>query len=50
MPYALARKYPNQAGSLHWQFLFAADQRSKDPLSGTIKLRHSEPSAPTSGG
>jgi integron integrase len=40
MPYALARKYPNQAGSLHWQFLFAADRRSKDPLSGTIKRHH----------
>lgn len=40
MPYALARKYPNQARSLHWQFLFAADRRSKNPLSGTIKRHH----------
>ena len=39
MPYALARKYPNQANSLHWQFLFAADKRSRDPVSGR-EMRH----------
>jgi len=39
MPYALARKYPNQASSLHWQFLFAANQRSTDPVSGR-QMRH----------
>ena len=39
MPYALARKYPKQAGSLHWQFLFAANQRSRDPVSGR-EMRH----------
>jgi integron integrase len=39
MPYALARKYPKQASSLHWQFLFAADQRSTDPVSGR-EMRH----------
>ncbi len=40
MPYALARKYPNQAASLHWQFLFAADQRSTDPVSGRERRHH----------
>jgi integron integrase len=40
MPYALARKYPNQARSLHWQFLFAANQRSIDPVSGRERRHH----------
>lgn len=39
MPYALARKYPNQAQSLHWQFLFAAAHRSMDPVSKK-EMRH----------
>lgn len=40
MPYALDRKYPGEASSLHWQFLFAADRRSRDPVSGGIKRHH----------
>ncbi len=40
MPYALARKYPSQARSLHWQFLFAANQLSVDPVSGKKKRHH----------
>jgi integron integrase len=40
MPYALARKYPNQAGSVHWQFLFAANQRSIDPVSRKERRHH----------
>lgn len=40
MPYALARKYPGQARALHWQFLFAAERRSRDPVSGEIKRHH----------
>ena len=40
MPYALARKYPGQAFSLHWQFLFAANQRSTDPSSKREKRHH----------
>lgn len=40
MPYALARKYPNQANSLHWQFLFAANKRSIDPVSSREKRHH----------
>ncbi len=40
MPYALARKYPGQATSLHWQFLFAANHRSVDPVSNKEKRHH----------
>ncbi len=40
MPYALARKYPNQANGLHWQFLFAANKRSVDPISSREKRHH----------
>jgi len=40
MPYALDRKYPGESRSLHWQFLFAADRRSRDPLSSGIKRHH----------
>lgn len=40
MPYALARKYPAQAASLHWQFVFAADRRSTDPVSGRVMRHH----------
>jgi integron integrase len=39
MPYALARKYPGEARSLHWQFLFAAAHRSRDPVSKK-EMRH----------
>ena len=40
MPYALARKYPSEAKSLHWQYLFCASQRSVDPVSGMEKRHH----------
>jgi len=44
MPYALAKKYPNQARSLHWQFVFSSYKRSYDPraLSGEerVQKRH----------
>jgi integron integrase len=39
MPYALARKYPNEAKSLHWQFLFSAAHRSTDPVTRK-EMRH----------
>ncbi|KXI24610.1 integron integrase [Photobacterium sanguinicancri] len=39
MPFALARKYPNHAKSLHWQYLFSASKISKDPRTGR-QLRH----------
>ena len=39
MPYALARKYPSEARGLHWQFLFASEQRSVDPVTKK-EMRH----------
>lgn len=44
MPFALAKKYPNQACSLHWKFIFAANQRSIDPRSGEERRHHAHPS------
>ena len=40
MPYALARKYPAEAKSLGWQYLFMAEQRSVDPRSGREGRHH----------
>jgi integron integrase len=40
MPYALARKYPAEAKSLHWQFLFSAPRLSIDPISGQRRRHH----------
>ena len=40
LPFALARKYPNAASELGWQYLFPASRRSKDPESGKIKRHH----------
>ncbi|MBM3143967.1 MAG: integron integrase [Chloroflexi bacterium] len=40
LPYALARKYPNAPAEWAWQYVFPASQRSKDPLTGTIKRHH----------
>lgn len=40
LPYALARKYPNSARELHWQFLFPASDVGKDPRDGTIRRHH----------
>jgi integron integrase len=39
LPYALARKYPGEAKSLHWQYLFTASHRSTDPLTQR-EMRH----------
>jgi integron integrase len=39
MPYALARKYPNAASSLGWQFLFPSEVTSIDPQA-LIERRH----------
>lgn len=40
MPYALAKKYPNQASSLHWKFVFCANHRSIDPRSREQRRHH----------
>lgn len=44
MPYALAKKYPNQVSSLHWKFVFCANLRSIDPRSGVERRHHLHPS------
>ena len=40
LPHALARKYPRAACEFGWQFVFAAAQRSRDPLDGTERRHH----------
>jgi len=37
MPYALARKYPNQAKSLHWQLLFTSRPAIMGQVLGIIR-------------
>lgn len=44
MPDALARKYPNAARELRWQYLFPASRIGKDPRSGTRRRHHIHPS------
>ena len=39
LPHALARKYPNAAKAIGWQYLFPANNVSVDPRSGT-QMRH----------
>lgn len=45
MPHALARKYPNAARDVSWQFVFPAARRSADPRSGEIRRHHIDPSS-----
>jgi integron integrase len=40
MPNRLAEKYPQQARSITWQFLFPSITRSKDPRSDAIRRHH----------
>ena len=44
LPYALARKYPDAACSLTWQFLFPASRTGIDPSSGKRRRHHVHPS------
>src|SRR5258706_12612605 len=44
LPYALARKYPNAARELGWQYLFPARALSTDPLTGVVRRHHVDPS------
>jgi integron integrase len=37
LPDALAKKYPNAARAWHWQYIFPARNRSRDPRSGIIR-------------
>ena len=40
LPYALARKYPNADREFIWQYVFPAQNRSKDPQTGAIRRHH----------
>lgn len=40
MPDALARKYPAEASSLTWKFLFSSNNYSTDPRSGVERRHH----------
>ncbi len=40
LPNALARKYPNAAKSLGWQYVFPSKKRSTDPRSGKTMRHH----------
>lgn len=40
MPDALARKYPSEACSLHWQYLFCSHKRSIDPRDDFERRHH----------
>lgn len=40
LPFALARKYPNAARELAWQYAFPAPQRSFDPRDGSERRHH----------
>lgn len=40
LPDALARKYPNAGKELKWQYVFASEQTSKDPVSGKTGRHH----------
>ncbi|MCW7552676.1 integron integrase [Endozoicomonas gorgoniicola] len=40
LPNALARKYPNAAKELAWQYIFSSTQLSKDPRTGNMERHH----------
>lgn len=40
LPFALAKKYPNAATELGWQYVFPSVRRSEDPRSGIIRRHH----------
>jgi integron integrase len=40
LPFALARKYRLAARDWGWQYVFPAEQRSRDPRSGVIRRHH----------
>ncbi len=40
MPNALAKKYPSQATSWGWQYVFASSRVSTDPRSGKVRRHH----------
>lgn len=40
LPKALAKKYPDAAKQLKWQYLFPSPKRAKDPRSGLVHRHH----------
>ncbi len=40
LPYALDKKYPNANREIGWQYLFPAENLSKDPRSGKVRRHH----------
>lgn len=40
MPYALERKYPNEAKAWTWQYVFPSAKLSTDPRSGAVRRHH----------
>jgi len=46
LPDALKRKYPNANRELHWQYIFPARNRSRDPRTGVIRRHHWGESSP----
>jgi integron integrase len=45
LPHALARKYPGAVKELGWQFVFASDRISQDPITGNWGRHHVHESA-----
>ncbi len=43
LPFALARKFPRAAQEFGWQYLFAAQHRSRDPKTGNVGRYHINP-------
>lgn len=43
LPNALAKKYPNAAKELAWQYIFSSETLSKDPRSGKMGRHHLNP-------
>jgi integron integrase len=40
LPHALARKYPRAAREWHWQYVFPAEARPRDPRTGDVRRHH----------
>jgi site-specific recombinase XerC len=40
MPHALGRKYPNASRELRWQYVFPADDLSRDPRGDAVRRHH----------
>jgi integron integrase len=40
LPFALARKYRSAARDWGWQYIFPAEERSRDPRSGAVRRHH----------